>query len=158
VTSTELDVTNKRFGIALYVRHPRLRLTEEMAAFPLSPRNHWDVNDARVAPNGTSLGGVRSDSLWSYWEILGGDEIAATLNNLVALLEQHEALIKRVTDGGGLVCLFVQLPGDIAVGDDLGPELLSRMARLNITLSIQSFPNFGGVSTEHRDLANLARY
>jgi hypothetical protein len=131
-----------RFGLNLVIRHPTVDPDEITARLGISPRTKWTSGEARKTPTGTPLGGTNKESAWGYVAEFGDESrFADELQKLVDFVHPHKAFFRSITETGGRAFAFVQLPGDVGVGDEISWQVLEKLGDLRISLSVEVFLN-----------------
>ncbi len=64
--------------------------------------------------------------------------------NLINKLEPHKTFLAEIVDGGGFICLIVELPRDDNIGSELSWHEMVRLGALKIDLElgVEVFPDF----------------
>ena len=132
-----------RYRIILRIRHPELDPTEITMALGWKPQHSWKAGDRAVTPRGTKLPGVRSDGLWSCsFEFKGRGNIGQKLEGLLDHLVESKELFYRLGQMQAQSAMYLQMPGDTNNGARIPPEVLQRLAELQIALEFEIFPNW----------------
>jgi hypothetical protein len=69
-------------------------------------------------------------------------------------LKRKGRYLSELVDDDAELALYVQLPGDVNMGDELPSSVLKEIAALEINLELEVFPRFGPM---HGKLASLRR-
>jgi hypothetical protein len=133
----------KRFEITLLIRHPDLDPDLVTSALGLQPHRSWKAGEPRVTPKGRPLPGSHTASCWNHVFRFTGkagfsDEIGLILDRLMA----HKSLLHKINRTGGKTELYVKLPGDQNLGDELSWKTLRRFSDLRVNLSLETFPEW----------------
>jgi hypothetical protein len=132
----------KRFEITLLIRHPNLDPAEITAELGLQPYQSWKAGSPRVTPKGTKLSGLHKDSCWNYvYQYKRKSNFGQAIAKVLDQLSPHKALFDRLHKGRGTSSLFLKLPGDTSIGDDLSLETLKKFVDLKIAFSVETFPD-----------------
>jgi hypothetical protein len=128
--------------ILFRVRHPNIDPSAITAALGMAPQRSWKVGDQRTAANGRLLKGNYDHTYWSYREEHpASKDFLQKVGLLAERLKLHASFLRQLTASGGSCEIYVQLSGLINDGDSLAPSALRLLSELDITLSIEVFPN-----------------
>jgi hypothetical protein len=132
----------KRFEITLLIRHPNLDPAEITAELGLQPYQSWKAGSPRLTPKGAKLSGLHKDSCWNYvYHYKGKSNFGQSIDQILDKLSPHKVLFDRLQKTGGSSSLFLKLPGDTSIGDDLSCETLKKFVNLKIAFSVETFPD-----------------
>ena len=110
----------------------------------LLPDVAFRAGSVRVLPNGNTLPGLATESRWSYVYYLSKtSRLSKSIEEIVAFLELHAVFVRKLCLEGGTLELYIQLPGDLNIGDAISWGLLKKMAQLRISLGLEVFPKRG---------------
>jgi hypothetical protein len=131
----------KRYDINLLIAHPSLSPVAITRGMRWRPVAAHEAGTPIRTPDGTVLPGRYFDTRWRYeWRHqTHGQHFAWALEKAVALLEKRAPFLRQVVASGGRVSLTVQFLDDGYFGDAIAPDLLTRIARLGISLGIEVF-------------------
>src|SRR5437868_441623 len=80
VEMRDSGVATQKFDLSLRLRHPDADLNPIARKLGLAPSTCWTKGDARVAPDGAPLGGVRDSSYCSVQlDVTAGTDLEAAL-------------------------------------------------------------------------------
>lgn len=117
-------------------------LTFLAALLDLPAVAQWARGDARSTPRGKPLPGVRKDS---YISLRIADRnrawLSDAINDCIDVLEPHREILEELRSKGANLELFVGWFLDRSGGDSLAPELMLRLARLGVSLSLDVYPS-----------------
>jgi hypothetical protein len=106
----------------------------------LQPEWKRKIGEPRTTPTGVLLGGVYD---WSYctFNLIphADEELHEMLDRVVDGLLQHEALFRRIQDGGGSTEFFIAWYSTGNTGDTFGNALLSKLGVLRIDLALDVY-------------------
>jgi hypothetical protein len=132
----------KRFEITLLIRHPNLDPGEITAELGLQPYQSWKAGSPRVTPRGVKLSGLHKDSCWNYvYQYKGKSNFGQAIDKVLDQLSLYKVLFNSLHKSGGTSSLFLKLPGDTSLGDDLPWETLKKFVDLKIAFSVETFPD-----------------
>lgn len=132
----------KRFEITLLIRHPHLDPGEITAEMGLQPYQSWKAGDPRITPKGTRLPGVHADSCWNYvYRFSGQSRFSEKIDEILNQLYLHRTFFQKLHKSGSASYLYLKLPGDTNIGDDVSWETLKKFADLKIAFSLEVFPD-----------------
>jgi hypothetical protein len=81
--------------------------------------------------------------VWSHSFRAGGNRrFFADVIKLIDKLEPHKAFLIEIEKSGGSLCIVLDLPGDVNIGDVFSWREMTRLCALRIELSIEVFPEF----------------
>ncbi|HEY7690183.1 MAG TPA: DUF4279 domain-containing protein [Dongiaceae bacterium] len=130
-----------RFDVELFIVHPTLDPAEITAALGLEPAITHPVSERRRTPSGDTLPGQYRDTRWRHtvrYEVKH-QYFAEAVTSLVARLEPHKIFLSQLRSTGGKASIIVQFLGDGYYGDTIHKETLSRLAELDLDLSVECF-------------------
>jgi len=104
----------------------------------------WKAGDQRTTPVGTPLSGVYAETYWCTRLcslVAAVDESLETaLARFVVALRAHEEFLLRMKREGGGAEFYVGVNGPASFGFEFHPLLLTDLASMGITLSLEVFP------------------
>lgn len=125
--------------LILRLRHATQEVASLGSALGLPPYLTWLATDSRDrGPH--LLPQARGFNYWSSMVRLSDREFGSALRDIVSVLEAHSAELRKLSNGGGQIELYLQLNGKLNSGDDLSTDILRRLADLNCVLGIETFP------------------
>jgi hypothetical protein len=132
-----------RFKIIVLIRHPDMdpnKISEELG---LEPNAIFRAGDERTTPTGHVLSGRHTETRWNHiFRFQGTRELSSELENIVRVLAGHKSFFQKLSLQRGTLELYVQLPGDVNIGDAISWQILKDMADLRFSLGLEVFPNF----------------
>jgi hypothetical protein len=139
----------KRFEITLLIRHPDLDPELITAKLRLQPHRSWQAGEPRTTPKGKVLPGSHKTSCWNHVFRYQGDvHFSEEIDTILAQLTPCRALFRKIEQTGGKSQLFLKLPGDQNLGDELSWKILKKFADLRVGFSLETFPQMGAEAAE----------
>lgn len=138
------DQSNKkyRYGLSLKIRHPAEKLHRISEELGLTPDYYWQAGDPWVVPSGGTPPGRRKDTYWcESLDYLDDARFFEVIGERLEHLEAAAEYVHGLTSSGGTLILTVDLLGTTRIDDVLPSSVLLRMARLNVGLGLEIFPN-----------------
>jgi hypothetical protein len=133
----------KRFDIVLLIRHPNIDPGLVTAALGLKPHRAWKAGEPRFTPKGSPLPGTHRMSCWNHvFRYEGSKGVACQIDSILERLLPARQLLREIVDTGGMAQLYLQLPGDQNLGDELGWKTLGKFVDLRLDLSFETFPDW----------------
>ena len=137
------ESSSLRYTLVLSIEHPTMDPAIISSKLGLEPRRSWAAGDQRTTPRGLRLARTNKTSLWRNWiEIEGRRHFSKDVSEVLLHLQEKADFIRELTDSGGSIMLYLQLPGDVNIGDELKWADLRQLAMLKIDLGIEVFPKF----------------
>jgi hypothetical protein len=134
----------KRFEITLLIRHPDLNPELIKAKVGLQPHRSWQAGEPRFTPKGRVFPRSHKTSCWNHVFRYQGDvHFSEEIDTILVQLTPCRALIREIDQTGGKSQLFLKLPGDQNLGDELSWKILEKFAHLKIGFSLETFPQMG---------------
>jgi hypothetical protein len=131
----------KTYRIILRIRHPELDPAVITASLGWKPDRSWKAGDQAITPKGTKLPSLRSDGLWSRTFSYEGEQcIADNLDKILDRLLTHKPIFQKLNRLGAQSALYLQLPGEINIGDSIPWGVLKKFADLRISFELETFP------------------
>jgi hypothetical protein len=147
-------VGSSRFKVSLRLWHPSLNPDEITSALRLEPTRAWKAGESRKTPEGKSLPGVFPQTYW-YANICEGrtppQELSAELDQILDRLMPSQSFFKRFKAEGGRSEFFVGFYLGHQAGETYPAEMLSKMAALNLDLSLDNYHDENLVETDSED-------
>ncbi len=132
----------KRYDIVLLIRHPSLDPAEITAKLGLQPHQSSKAGDPIITPKGTRLPGVHGTGSWNHvFRYEGEPHFSEQINAILDQLVRHKTFFHKIDKSGGSTDLYLQLPGDTNIGDDLPWTVLRKFVDLRIGFSLETFPD-----------------
>jgi hypothetical protein len=132
-----------KYRIRLLIKHPIMDPAAITSKLGFKPGLVWTAGTRRKTPAGTPLPGVHKTSAWGYWfDVEGGRFFSQDVLKLLLQLEERAEFIRELIDSGGSIGLYVNLPGDVNIGDEIAWADLRRFVSLRINFGVEVFPNY----------------
>jgi hypothetical protein len=133
----------KRFDIVLLIHHPNIDPGLVTAALGLKPHRAWKVGEPRFTPKGRLLPGTRRMSCWNHvFRYRGSEGFACQIDSVLERLLPAKEFFLEISDTGGMAQLYLQLPGDQNLGDELDWNILGKFVDLRLAFSVETFPDW----------------
>jgi hypothetical protein len=135
-----------RYCVSLRFWHPTIDPEVISTKLGKKPSRLWRAGEPRTTPKGNKLEGTWKDSYWTAplhpKKSLSSrkTQIETFLSTALDELAPHSKFIKAILAGGGRAEFFVGLFGDKNYGFDLEPELLQRLGKIGLRLSLDIYP------------------
>lgn len=143
MNAAQADDDLLRYSVRLLIRHPNIDPDRITSTLRLTPHLAAVAGSVRKNPLGAVLPGLHKDSVWSYWfRAERKRQFFSDAAKLIDKLEPHKTFLTEIEQGGGSICLILDLPGDINMGSVLSWRDLARLGALRIDLGIEVFPEF----------------
>lgn len=131
-----------RYGLSLMIKHPAEKLHRISEELGLTPDYFWQVGDNWTLPSGKTLPGIRK---YTYWceslRYVDDKRFFEIIEERLVYLEAAAEYVHGLTDSSGTLALNVDLLGTTRIDDVLPSSIMLRMARLNVELGLEVFPN-----------------
>jgi Domain of unknown function (DUF4279) len=133
-----------RYSICLRFRHPSIDPASITKAFKLKPQRSWQAGEARKTPKGERLTGMYRESYWTSGDLARGrwpgKRLSEKLSALADRMERHRKFLSKFSSQGGRTEFFVGWHFLGNSGDVLPCDLMERLAKLKIDLSLDVYP------------------
>ena len=144
--SQDNDAVDERkhycYDVTLRVRHPDIDPRDITAALGIEPKWTWRAGEARMTPVGTSLSGVYPHTYW-YATLRKAEyreqDLIAALGELLDRLLPFKQFFQSIRRTGGNIEFFIGWSFYHNSGEVFEPELLARLADLQIALSFDVY-------------------
>jgi hypothetical protein len=137
------------YNFSFRIRHPNKDLKEISKVFGsiqgFTLKRVWKVGDPGKTPKGDSLEGNYPDS-YCYFQIFDEPQssdkktLAEALEGAVNELKPHKKTLDELDKDGAEVNFFIGWYFDANSGETLNPDLLKKLADLNIGLEFDLYP------------------
>jgi hypothetical protein len=128
------------YSISLRIWHPRVDPRQISDALNLRPEVARKARDRRQTPAGRPLTGVHADTYWCcVIPHPRRQQLSASLEWVVERLTPSRKFLKRISQGGGSLELFVGWYSDTNSGEEFSWKLLRKLAGLHIDLSLDVY-------------------
>jgi hypothetical protein len=132
------------YSISFRVRHPSAEPAEITRELQMEPSRTWKAGDARTTPVGTPLAGTYAETYW-YTRlcslVAAADEsLESALGRFLGRLRAHEQFLLRMRREAGGAEFYIGVNGPGNFGFEFDPVLLTDLASMGITLSLEIFP------------------
>ncbi len=125
------------YSVSLRATHPLLPAFEISRGLDKVASYCWDAGEQRKTPKGALLGGTRRESYCSFDVGEGEDgNLAQCLNVELDEIEKCAPFLNGFRSTGGKLEFFCFWHSDGDTGEIFEPQLLARMAALEIALGI----------------------
>jgi hypothetical protein len=110
------------------------------------PSRLWIAGEPRTTPKGNKIEGIWKESYWTAplhpRKSISSrkTQFESFLSTALDELAPHSRFIKTILAGGGRAEFFVGLFGDKNYGFELEPELLQRIGKIGLRLSLDIYP------------------
>lgn len=128
-------------SVNVVVRHQSRRAEEIASALGWEPHNAWSAGDSRVTPAGTTLAGIRQDTMCAFRFESDEERATSVVASKMKHLFSRRAYVNELVSSGGTIALNVGLNGQFNSGLDLSPDTLHHLDELGILFSIECFPD-----------------
>jgi hypothetical protein len=133
----------RRYCIILRIKHANLDPDEISAALGRQPDISWKSGDQCTTDKGRQLLGTRTDGLWSLtFRYRGEKSIGRSIDQILDDLMRHKELFSQLDRIGAKSALYLQLPGDTNIGDQIPSRILQKFVDLGIDLELEIFPEW----------------
>jgi hypothetical protein len=110
----------------------------------MEPSRAWQAGDARATPAGTPLAGTYSETYW-YRKLCSlvsaaDESLESALGRFLDRLRAHQPFLLRLRREAGGAEFYIGLNGQGSFGFEFDPVLLTDLASMGITLSLEIFP------------------
>jgi len=134
----------KYFGVVLLIKHPSIDPAVISSELKLEAFRSWKAGESRATPTGTPLPGTWRDSSWNHvFSYKGERKFFDEIRQLLIQLLPHKDFLLKISNEGGRVEIYLQLPGDLNQGSSAEPAMLKEMAELGLYLGVEVFPEWG---------------
>jgi hypothetical protein len=142
-TEAAVSAPEKQFEIALLIHHPNIDPGLITAALGLEPYCSWKAGDPRFTPKGTPLPGTHRISRWNHvFRYKGNEGFACKIDSILERLLPAQEFFLSISDTGDMAHLYLQLPGDQNLGDELDWKILGKFVDLRLAFSVEIFPDW----------------
>jgi len=131
----------RELEVSLRVTHPYVDPAVITAELGMEPDVVHRTGDPRVAPKGTQLQGVHSQSYWSCRVQMDATRLPEIIARTNAQLLKKAAFLEKLTETGGKLEYFVGWYPSPHAGETLDWALLEQCGRLRVNLA---FDVYGG--------------
>jgi len=133
----------KRCVVRLLIIHPSVDARAITEALSLKPQLSLSVGQDRQTPGGRHLPGKNKSTIWSHaYNLNSKGPFFKKTAPFLARLERNSEYLKALSLSGGKVHLIFELDGRQNQGDTISSGDMERLARLDIDVGIEVFPNF----------------
>ncbi|MGD9615655.1 MAG: DUF4279 domain-containing protein [Alphaproteobacteria bacterium] len=134
----------KRFEIVLLIHHPNIDPGLVTAALGIKPYRSWKAGEPRFTPKGRPLPGTHQISRWNYvFRYKSNKGFASQIDSILERLLPAREFFLEINDSGGTAQLYLMLPGDQNLGDELDWKILGKFVDLRLAFSVETFPDWG---------------
>ena len=134
------------FNITVLVKHPDIDTREISRELKLDPFRSWNAGDNRKSPKGTPLSGKWSYSSWNYVFHFKKDEadrlVSEELSDIVSKLHGKRKFLNNITDTGGGVTIYVQMPGVFNIACKIDCQTIKMICELKAKFGFEVYPNW----------------
>jgi len=124
-------------------RHPSIDPAEISQRLALEPYSSCRAGEPRKTPTGVVLEGVHHETSWNHvFRFRGERRFSNKLEELLSRLSVHRHFLHRISGEGGSTRLFLELPGDVNMGDDIHWQTMQKLVDLRIIFGVETFPRF----------------
>lgn len=136
--------TNARWcKVRLGFIHPNVAPDEISNKLGLTPFSAQKVGEPRFAPNGAKLPSVSKDSRWTFRRLCrSGSELIDEISLLLERLEAERSWVLSILKSSGLIHITLSFSGRHYFGLSIPPDLVERLAQVEIELGIEVFPDW----------------
>lgn len=133
----------QRFSIRLNIRHPSADPRKFSKALKLETSHSWMKGEVRKTPAGRQLPGAHKETMWNHvFKFTERHDFLAQVQIVAKSLTRKRDYILQIQQEGGVVAIYVHLPGDANIGDVVGPDFFDDLMKLNVQFGIEVFPRF----------------
>jgi hypothetical protein len=130
--------------VSVRFTHPTMDLTFLSSVLDMPCFRSWTFGALRQTPRGDSLTGAYKESYWvSRLEYPINEEVSGFKVQLVLAINRlmrEQKTLRDLKASGGIIEIYLQLPGSVNNGDTIESALLKKMVELGIDLSTEVFP------------------
>lgn len=131
----------QNFIVSFRAQHPTMPAEMLAEAVGFEPNVAWTAGDPRETPKGRPLDGVRSETYIAARLPAGAGDLTEALAPFLDHLTGRASELSTLVAGGAELDFYVTLDGPPGVV--IAPELMKRLANLNIALGLDGIE--GGV-------------
>jgi len=137
-------MATQKFDLSLRLRHPDADLKPISRSLGLGPGTCWTKGDARLAPDGALIGGVRDSSYCSVQldASVGADLESALVRSLQTIAAVQPEL-ELLVSSGGMASIAIGWFADGDAGVRLADTIVAEMARLRLTVDFYLYLSTG---------------
>lgn len=142
VDEAESERKHYSYKVTLRVRHPDIDPQHITTALGIKPEWTWRAGEARRTRVGTPLSGVYRHTYWYaklYEAEYGEQHLAEALQELLDRFLPFKEFFQSIRNAGGHVEFFIGWTFYHNSGEVFEPELLARLAELQIALSLDVY-------------------
>lgn len=122
--------------------HPTKDLSFLSSLLGLSCVRSWVAGTQRQTPRGNLLPGLYRESYWYSDLVFNVEErFNGQFSHAIDILVKANETIREIKDSGGVIELYLQLPGSVNIGDTIDSTLLCRLGEMGVNLSVEVFPD-----------------
>lgn len=119
------------YSVRVLIKHPSWSVAEITARLMEEPDYSWSAGE-----------GGRTETMWSRVSNTAGQRLFFNeVNEVLKWIQAKGAFSKELKASGGSLCVIVELPGSVNLGDVLEPEAMQLALALGVSLGIEVFPN-----------------
>ncbi len=138
------SIKSVRFSISLRLRHPTASASTITDAIGLSPHKSWSFGDRRRSLTGQLLPGAYKETYWtSRLDVAADHDLCDVLQANLQYLSRSKMFLRQFLSTGGSAEYFIGIFPDFNVGLMLRPQLLRRLASMNISLALDIYAGGG---------------
>ncbi len=124
----------------LLIKHPTIDPSTITKLIGIDPFSCSKVGDQRRLPNGDLLPGTYKETTWTLdFPNLEHESLGTMATSAINSLPLHSELWAMLRNSGGKVCLILAIVGSKYQGDELGAELVGRLAAMGIALGLEIY-------------------
>lgn len=140
-------MATQKFNLSLRLRHPDADLNPVARGLGLAPSTCWTKGDARVAPDGAPLGGVRDSSYCSVQlDVTAATDLEPALVKSLQTIASVQPELELLVNSGGMASIAIGWFADGDAGVRLADTVIAEMARLRLTVDLYLYLSPGAAS------------
>ncbi|MGD9582224.1 MAG: DUF4279 domain-containing protein [Lysobacterales bacterium] len=127
------------YSVQLLIKHPELDPEEITNTIGMKPTKSWKRGDPVTTPTGLLVGGVHSDSSWSYSDSIHMEMEAGhfdTIEKLINQMYDKRAFFSKIKSSGSrLEFVLIFYDGEY-ISAEIAPEHLQKLCELGFSLGV----------------------
>lgn len=140
MASYQSDMLNFSYDATLHISHPKIDPDTITSVLNRKPSNSHRRGKPRITPNGQALTGIWPENYWKC-ALLTHDQqdITEFLTELIQDFYPHQEFLRKVSESGGEVCIFLGVFSDRCCAHQFNRRLLRSLADIGFDLRLDFY-------------------
>jgi hypothetical protein len=131
-----------KFSITLLIMHPNADPSNFTKELRMKPFSIQKAGEQVITPKGNKINSFYKESRWNHVNNFKNAQIDFQVRKMCNKLHSKKSNLRKISDAGAQISLFVNLPGSSNQGTLIEPTTLKKLSDMNIYFGFEIFPTW----------------